>query len=149
MRLNDTHFIYLHSIFVCLVYMWHIRVCTCVDVGIHTYAEMQIILGVIFYHFLLCVLSHTALNLELMITAGWLASASPRSARVGLVITVHCHACFLCGWWRSKLSKKHSTYWAVSLTFIRSFVRSFVHSSKTRLAQTRDPNTSTFWMFKL
>lgn len=67
-----THILFTYyPIFVCLVYMWRIHVfCTRVDVCIHTYAEMQIILAVIFYHFLLCVLSHTARKLELMVTAG-------------------------------------------------------------------------------
>lgn len=135
-----THILFTYyRIFVCLVYMWGIHVfCTCVDVSIHTYAEMQIILAFIFYHFLLCVLSHTAWNLELMVTAGWPVSASPRSARVGLVITVRCHAPFI---WvveiqtqvlisaRSTLPTEQ-----FSLAFIHSFVSSFVHSSKTRLA---------------
>lgn len=67
MRLNDAHFIYLSSCF-CLrgIYV----VCTCLYTcgwGIHTYAEMQIILGVGFCHFLLCISSPTALNLELMV----------------------------------------------------------------------------------
>lgn len=135
-----THILFTYyPIFVCLVYMWGIHVfCTCVDVSIHTYAEMQVILAFIFYHFLLCVLSHTARNLELMVTAGWPVSASPRSARVGLVITVRCHAPFI---WvveiqtqvlisaRSTLPTEQ-----FSLAFIYSFVSSFVHSSKTRLA---------------
>lgn len=85
--------------------------CTSVGVGTLTHAETPVTLAVILYHFPLCSLRHATLNLELTVTAGGPASEPLRSACLGQVVNVCCHASLLHGGGDPdsgpQLSKKH------------------------------------------
>lgn len=139
MRLNDTHFIYLLSYF-CLLgvyvgYTCFLYMCGCEYTYLCRNAN----------NFGVHLLSLSTLCFESYCTEpgahgySWLAGQcvpeiSP--CRAGYNCALPC-AFYMGGGdpnSGSHLSKKHSAYWAVSLAFIHSFVSSFVHSSKTRLA---------------